>query len=315
MQWSKFSLVFIGASFIMYTLAFIIYWIRPAFAFIDPLMGGAYHRQHCDKRYSYDARNISESYNPFFRRPKPVIQEQPFGGGSGFQNVNVFGVDTIIFKRDAKELWVNVRNEGQTSVKRMRARVRIVSLQPLVKHMPQVKPDNMPEDHWTRLIQKQQEFLARTDQEFNQSVFGTPLPFIRIPSGTTALPWTQLDRMNVYEVDLTPNDEASIRLVGLYPLEEAGRISLEHVIKVEDEHARLVAHQIGAMSGVVTNPISDGTFAFNLAVKFQIIAENLTVPVFEIFHLEIPTSYDTIICSKYKMGTKEYNELNKRLSL
>jgi len=151
--------------------------------------------------------SISESHSLFFRRPKPVIEVQPFRGGDGLQNINVFGVKTVVFGRDAKELWISVTNAGKNPVKRLRARVRIISLQPLTKQYPQNKPENMADDQWVQLLQTQLQFLAKMEHELAQSMFGRQLPFVRIPPGTVPLHWTQLDRRDVYELDLTANDE------------------------------------------------------------------------------------------------------------
>ena len=65
---------------------------------------------------------IGEPFNPFFRKPKPVITvtDYQWSRDSGFQRISVSGTPVQVFAKNSTELWINVRNEGKTSIKRMR---------------------------------------------------------------------------------------------------------------------------------------------------------------------------------------------------
>jgi hypothetical protein len=175
----------------------------------------------------------------------------------------------------------------------------------------------MKEDDWKEILQKQQEHIKRMEKETSESLFGKPLPFSKTPRGTIAFEWAQVDGRTTYEVDLSPvNDEASVRLIAIYHLDEIARSQLaESRILVTPERTRIVAYQIGGRSGTVTNPLDEGGIAYELAIKFWLIAENLTKEVSEIFHVEIPQSFDAINCTKYSKGSKEYKKLNEKFSL
>jgi hypothetical protein len=66
------------------------------------------------------------------------------------------------------------------------------------------------------------------------------------------------------------------------------------------EGIRKIELQIRGIPVLELNPRTRGDIKFDLAVKFWIIAENLTEDVSEIFHVEIRDSFDTIICTKFK---------------
>jgi hypothetical protein len=79
----------------------------------------------------FDSSGIScqgGHYTPFFRRPIPIILDQPYVNESGIINVNLFGRGIPIFSRNARELWINVTNNGKTPIKRLRARAKIVQI-------------------------------------------------------------------------------------------------------------------------------------------------------------------------------------------
>lgn len=149
-------------------------------------------------------------------------------------------------------------------------------------------------------------------------MFGTPLPFSRTPRGTIALEWAQVDGRTTYEVDLAPNnDEASAKIASIYRLDEfeVGEL-LTHTQDVEfPKNTPMVIYQLGGMSNTILNPTHPEGTALEIAAKFWIIAENITEEVSEIFHIEIPNSYDNILCTRYPKDSKKYKELSKKLLL
>jgi hypothetical protein len=231
----------------------------------------------------------------------------------------MFGTDVPIMTGNAKELWINVTNDGGTPIKRMRARAKLTSIKaptPLPLP-PQTKPEGMSETDWEHLLHEQQQFHITMESELSERTFGRALPFSRTPRGTVAFQWAQVDGRTSYEVDLSPkNDEASVKLMSIYLLDEfaVSRLNLHGNITTP-ENTKMVAYQIGGMTGTVINPSSTEGLAFNIAVKFWIIAENPTEEVSEIYHVEIPGSYEAVICTRHSKRSKEYKELAKKLSL
>jgi hypothetical protein len=86
---------------------------------------------------------------------------------------------------------MNVRNDGRTSVKRMRARLRF-SVLPKSTIM-RTRPEGVSEEDWQRTTRVREEFEARIQKEVAESQFGRPLPFSTTPSGTIGRPWLDVD--------------------------------------------------------------------------------------------------------------------------
>jgi hypothetical protein len=271
-----------------------------------------------DKRHSTDSCNHSKLCGTFFRRPKPVIRDQPFINDSGFVRVNVFGADLGINARDVNELWISVSNVGQTAIKRLRARATIVNLRhPSILSPPGNRPENMSVDDWNRHLQERQRMHDRIEREFSEGLFGRALPFSRTPRGTTAFQWAQVDGRESFEVDLAPNnDEASVKLAAIYRLDDIeSRQAINSGRVRAAQGTRIVSYTLGSMTGSALNPTFGDGIAHEVAVKFWLIAENLTEEVSEIFHVEIPESFNTINSTRYDRNSKSYRELNKWFSL
>jgi hypothetical protein len=260
---------------------------------------------------------------PFFIRPKPVIKDltlQSPANNNTREIVNIEGAQVSLWGSRSTELWINITNEGKTPIKRMRARSKL-HLIPKTTHQiqPQQRPEGMTEEQWNQLSNLHQEFMQNVERQMSDSMFGRPLPFSRTPRGTVGFPWVQADGRLTYETDLTPNsDEASIRLIGIWHLSDVGRSDLANSGRVNvPQGARIVGTQIGSVTGVAINPSTSdtGSLAYDLAVKFWIVAENLSEEVSKIFQIEIPESYQGISCTEVKEKSEQYKEFSKLLAV
>ena len=141
-------------------------------------------------------------------------------------------------------------------------------------------------------------------------------PSLKPPKVTIGLPWTQVDQ-TTYETDLTPlSDEASAKLVTAYRLDD-------HVVKELSKRQLIITsegEQIGILAVgndlmVLLNVTNDQKIEHEFAIKFWIVAENITKEVSEILHVEIPTSLNSISCRKLHKNLKEYKEFDKLLKV
>lgn len=276
--------------------------------------------QFCDEFHGTDSSRFGEPFNPFFRRPKAVLEVMDDRSRkNGQESISILGRETTLSFDDSKELWINVRNAGRTPIKRMRARIKMVTLQPLspIEHIPP-KPENVSEAQWTHIQFERQQTRAIMEQQLVENRFGKPLPFSKTPKGTVPLPWAQLDGTTTYEVDLPPNsDDASVRLVGIYDTGMHGGEQLrQQGIIGGSGHPSVKQYIIGGIGETLINSSNNnGKLMYNLAVKFWVTADNLPKEISEIYHIEIPSNSNTILWKKYEKKTKEYKELYKKLSL
>ena len=119
---------------------------------------------------------------------------------------------------------MNVRNEGKTPVRRMRARAKFAIVPPPGDAPPEQRPTGITDAQWQERVRSLQEFRRNMYRSMADSMFGRPLPFTKTPSGTAAFPWFELGNVPRYETDLSAgNDEAAVRLFALYRL---GRMAL-----------------------------------------------------------------------------------------
>lgn len=139
--------------------------------------------------------------NPFFRRPKPVIRDkildgqlrpdEPLTTSSGEHISYLAGTKT--------ELWINVTNDGKTTIKRMRARVKSYPLQKKIFPISHPRPTGMSDDDWEEYKKRHQEFQERLEEQAANSLYGKPLPFSNTARGTVAYQWMGVDRQRSYK--------------------------------------------------------------------------------------------------------------------
>ena len=203
----------------------------------------------------------------------------------------------------------------------MRARLRFKPLpRPVIRRE---RPDGVSEEDWQQRLRLQEEFEMRFQREVEQSQYGRPLPFSsRTPRGTIGRPWVEADNRVSYELDLSPkSDEASVEAIALFPLdsialmdlEKAGVMKFGRPAEQPLPTARVVAVMIGNNSGLVINPMGEGLYE-DLALKFWIVSENMAEDVAEIFHVEIPNSLNSIVCTRLKKRSGQYKRFEKILS-
>ncbi len=195
----------------------------------------------------------------------------------------------------------------------MRARVKIYPIRSITEREPMERPNGISDAEWETMKKHFQE-----SEDGKESMFGRSLPFSRTPKGTVAFPWIQADGGTSYEIDLTPkNDEASIKLVSIYPLDRIARSQIENAgLTISDNPFSFsIILYVGYLSHILHNqPAADrNKLLYELAVKFWIIAENLTNEASEIFHIEISASLDMINCRKVRRHSIEYMKLDKLL--
>jgi hypothetical protein len=237
---------------------------------------------------------ITEDYlTPFLRRPRPSISPVKLSVAyySG-ETLNVRGVQVPLVGTTATELWINVRNEGKTAIKRLRARAKYVrlSMTRTTDRNRMQRPASIPADAWAAMQERERGLLSEVQRRVESAQFGRPLPFSRTPRGTVGLEWMDPDGRATYETDLSPNsDEASVRIVALYPLADAGRAALlasGRVVSGSAPETRLTVFQVGNSSGIGINPDAD-SLAQEFVVKFWIISENLTHDTSVLLHIEV----------------------------
>jgi hypothetical protein len=233
------------------------------------------------------------------------------------------GVPVTVFGSNSVELWMNITNEGKSPVKRMRARLKFYPLPKPSQANKMNKPEGMSDEAWKERVRHIEEFEMRMQKEVAESQFGRPVPFSRTPKGTIGLPWVEADNRPTYEVDLSPlSDEASAKITGIYPLnpialmelEKAGRMKFEHPEGSPFPSANVIAIQIGNTTGVVMGQLPEGML-YDLALKFWIVSENIIKETSKIFHIEVPNSADSIICTEVKKGSEKYKEFEKLLAV
>jgi hypothetical protein len=200
----------------------------------------------------------------------------------------------------------------------MRARAKFVLLPLKIHPMTYDKPDGMSDEEWTKEKVSYQKYMEKMEQERANYFYGKPLPFTTTPKGTTAFKWSSINRQNTYETDLPPlNDEAGVIVCAIFrpesqPIHEGA--NGENVRWSKDVYVQIGGTPVYDIRH--TNYRSDGSIRINLAMKFWIIADNLDKEVSRIYHVEIPDSYENIICtpvSKEKDKSK-YEEFDKLLS-
>jgi hypothetical protein len=175
------------------------------------------------------------------------------------------------------------------------------------------KPKDISDEDWERILKPMEEARAKTFEELRIARFGRIMPFSKTPQRTMRLPWIATEDSPTLETDLSPHsDEASVMIVGLYPLSGPAIRQVERAYKSPEGslgHGRVTA----------IRELTDETFAFgsgpdsylDLILKFWITAENITKDTSEIFHIEIPGSLNDIICTKLEKGSKGYKEAGK----
>jgi hypothetical protein len=253
---------------------------------------------------------------PFFSRPIPKISSivmsfphQPY------EQINLMGININLFQITSIELWMNVTNLGKTAIKRMRARAKFAVV-PKKIPFDRTKPEGMSDEQWSRMKAVHDQFEKEFNERISSSLFGKPLPFVNTPKGTAAFPWTEADGKSTFETDLSPNsDEASVRLIALYPLGERGRLELEKAGKIKTQPGtQIIATQIANNSGLSMGTTSD-MLMYDLIVKFWIIAENLTREHSSLFHIEIFGHDQGIICTKISPRDKMYPKVFEMLQV
>jgi hypothetical protein len=179
-----------------------------------------------------------------------------------------------------------------------------------------VRAEGMNDEQWRALSEAHTRFIEETNRMLQERLFGRPLPFSRTPRGTVGFPWFDFSGRLLYETDLSPkNDEASVSLFSIFPLDEMARKQLEDSkTLVTPGGTKIVAFRVGGTAGAVTNPSEGGTAVWDLAVKFWITAENLSGDFSRVYHIEVPGSADTILCTLIEKGAKDYNEFETLFS-
>lgn len=281
-------------------------------------LGTKWHRSRnsSDKSLCFDFCTLGESSNPFFRRPKPVLSDKVLDSELYFDDkIPTTEGEYVSHMGGTKtQLWMNVTNRGKTSVKRMRARGRFYPIPKKIHAVKYPRPAGLSEEEWTKYKQQHQQFEERLQEEYWNNMYGRPLPFSSTPKGTVSFPWSRLDRFNVFETDLPPNsDEAGALICAIYRPRSMPLPSKDNP-EVINQNIRIDL-QVGGIPVVVLNPRTRAEIKFSFAVKFWIIAENLTEQISEILHVEIPDSYETIACRRLKKGTKEYKDFDELLSV
>ena len=271
-----------------------------------------------NKCHNFNNNNCAGIY-PFFSRPKPIIGFNSYQGKNATVTINVRGINIDISDTNIRELWVNVTNDGASPIKRMRARAKIIPIQSSfdMKLDNRKKPNGMSEGKWNEYNTEHKTVIDEIQNQIFESTYGKPVPFSKVLKGTFAIQWLQVDGRTDFEIDLAPkNDYAGAKLIGTYILNERDRKRLQDETKyITPENTRIVAFQLGDNFGTVTRPSNEDRIAEDLAIKFWIIAENLTKEVSEIFRIQIPYSFDEIKCIHCKKGTKEFKELKEKFAL
>jgi hypothetical protein len=269
-----------------------------------------FHNKHNCVGISSD----SELHNTFFRRPKPIIIHKILSGNleHNEQILDTTGEHTPFLGGTKTAQWMNVTNKGNTTVKKMRARVKVLPLEKKISPASPPKPENMLDEVWQQITKQHEQFQKKLEEQHSNYVYGKPLPFSNTLRGTMAYPWVGVDRQQSYETDLTAkSDEASILVCAIYRPNLAPQVN-------PDGSARWTTRyylEIGGTTTIVLNPQPSSDIRFSFAIKFWIVAENVSEDVSEIFYVEVPDSFETIICTKLKRGSKQYKDFDKLLRI
>lgn len=267
-------------------------------------VGGRPYRDGGDSGYWYPSfDSIRRFWKTLFFRPKPVITEQLVQSPT-YHSVNVYPARSVL-AQSACELWINVRNDGRTPIRNMRARVKILLL-PTSSLAEQGK-----ESRPTNLLRRLKNAILLSDLFFGTALpFTRGTPFARTPRGAISLPWIQADYQDAYVLDLAPHsDEASVRIALACTVDAVGKKEIDKALfgpRKTTQYDTVV--QIGrALPSLVDSKIPpEGQTPFDYVVKFWIIADNLTSEVSQIVHVKIPEGLDTIIFDSMKKGTKSF---------
>lgn len=166
---------------------------------------------------------------PFLSRPRPIIEAVKLTPPrNSTETLDVMGVSIRLFETTSVELWMSIRNDGRTPVRRMRARAKFALVPPPLDAPPEQRPLGITGPQWEERIRQVREFRQNMFRQMADSMFGRPLPFTKTPSGTAAFPWFELGSVSRYETDLSAgNDEAAVRLFALYRLGRSALMELE----------------------------------------------------------------------------------------
>ena len=285
---------------------------------------GEYHRllAECSDPWSFGLGGLSSS---FFLRPKPSISVYYPEPRDCLPNELVSVQDKLVnvYGSKAVELYINVENSGRTSIKRMRARVKIHPMSSIAERELK-RPNDISDEDWKKMKDTFQESEEQVQKQAKKAMFGRFLPFFRTPKGAIPFHWIQADGNMTYEIDLTPkSDEAMVRLVEIYRLDSIAQSEKEKVTGYNKDNKRSrfpVILQIGYLQHFfpnyfITQDNKKNDMIYDLAVKFWIVAENLTKESSKIFHIEIPESLDRIDCSEVPKHTRKYKKFDKLLEV
>jgi len=253
-------------------------------------------------------------------RPRPVITEQLVKSDSFF-SAHLHRTHDSFLASSGAELWINIQNNGRTPIRNMRARakIQVMSDSYLAKSPQEVIPVGVSVQEW-------EEYRGKIERMRSQVVsdlfFGTALPltkgtpFARTPRGTIAMPWETVADLGEYVIDLAPrSDEASVRIALVCKIEAKAKRQIEKAFgphrKIGKESDTIVQIGTSLPAFVASHVQSYGQSPFDVAIKFWVIADNLTTDKSEIIHVLIPESLDTIVYSSIAKNTKEYAELDK----
>lgn len=290
-------------------------------------VGGRPSSDSGDYGYSHlDLDWLGRFWKKAFFRPKPVITGQLVRSPTFLRThvgllIPELKGKTFVAK-SASELWINVRNDGKSPVRNMRARAKIRVLpnsllaewsKESAKHLPV----GVTKLEWDNYVKQSSVDKA----EFASDIFfGTYLPFTKgspfahTPKGTIAMPWETVAEPEEWEIDLPPkSDEASVRIALVCELLDEYKTGFEKLFGVKTGQLGNTMVQFGifAPSFVKKGDSVEESTPYDLAVKFWVIADNLAYDLSAMFHIQIPSTYDTINWSPVKKNSVEYKELDK----
>jgi hypothetical protein len=226
-------------------------------------------------------------------RPRPIVkgfynivEHEAYrdGGGDPKATIPIEGHDIPLRNSKLTEIWVNVTNDGKTSIKRMRARARFVIL-------PQVK-DRFGGGE--RKIWTYEEYMK--SQELEKKVVepaGAAVPSFNFIDKPVPLKWKLWEGGLSPEIDLAPkSDEANARLFSVWKLrwDAIEEMKKQGLLKGSNAPRETIA--IGVSDSLPFWSGDLGTTRFVVYAKFWLTAENLADPSPIIFVFDLDKDFE-----------------------
>ncbi len=246
-------------------------------------------------------------------RPKPIvkgfynlIEFETLRDGGGDPNTNTVIDGHLIPLRNSKltEIWVNVTNGGNTSIRKMRARARFVIL-------PQTKD---PFGGEKRRIWTYEEYAA--SKELEKKVIapvGAAVPSFTFSDKPVPLRWQLWEGGSSPEIDLSPkNDEAHAKLFSIWKLQYDAIQEMKKLTLLNDSNDNRETIAVGVSDSPPIWNEDLGKSRFVVYAKFWLTAENLTEPPPCIFVIDLDKDHNLgALFEKHDIDSNSYASLDR----